>query len=129
MAKAADLLKRKPGQGVKQRMAGYSVVGSRNHLAPDLQKMGIGIRRLEQLRDYRLEMQLVYKALTAGFLTEKGASRLIWILDMLARRKIDEEKLSLVRSGQLGGGQPFSGLTIIGPTAAIQAEDAPLISD
>ncbi len=79
-----------------------------------LAAIGIGVRRLTTLPDCRTEMQKVYKALAYAYITDKQASRLIWLLDTLRRAKVDEKKLALIEGGLGDMNAPFAGLTIVG---------------
>ena len=79
-----------------------------------LAAIGIGVRRLTTLPDYRTEMQKIYKALAYSYITDKQAGRLIWLLDTLRRAKVDEKKLAMIESGLGNMDAPFAGLTIVG---------------
>lgn len=91
-------------------------VKSTGSLAPNLNAIGIGTRPLDTLDSYRAEMVRIYQALASGHITDKQGGRLIWMLDVFRRAKLDEDKLELVRSGGVVDSEPFTGFRVIGPS-------------
>ncbi len=70
--------------------------------------------RLGTQKEIRWEMRRVYEACIRGQLPLTAATKLIYMLEKMARLKSDEEKLKVLERGGIVGA-PFVGLIIEGP--------------
>ncbi len=70
--------------------------------------------RLGTQKEIRWEMRRVYEATIRGHLPLTAATKLIYMLEKIARSKSDEEKIEVLRRGGIAGA-PFIGLILEGP--------------
>ena len=70
--------------------------------------------RLGAQKEIRWEMRRVYEACIRGQLPLTAATKLIYMLEKIARSKSDEEKLKVLARGGIVGA-PFVGLIVEGP--------------
>ena len=71
--------------------------------------------RLGTQKEIRWEMRRVYEATIRAQLPLTAATKLIYMLEKIARSKSDEEKLKVLERGGIAGA-PFIGLILEGPT-------------
>ncbi len=112
------------------------MAGTASKLAKSLEKQGIRARepltpaevrvltanfppphkslRLGTQKEIRWEMRRIYEATIRAQLPLTAATKLIYMLEKIARSKSDEEKLKVLERGGIAGA-PFIGLIIQGP--------------
>ncbi len=70
--------------------------------------------RLGTQKEIRWEMRRIYELCINGKMPLTAATKLIYMLEKIARSKSDEEKLKVLERGGIAG-VPFIGLIIEGP--------------
>ena len=73
-----------------------------------------GPLRLGTGEQIRGEMKRVYRAVVGGDLPLSAGTKLLFMLDKIAKSKSEDEKLKILERGGMGGA-PFVGLMLTGP--------------